>query len=402
MNISVKVKFRPSSHPDGEGAVCYQVIHERKTRQFVTDYRLLPSEWDEKRNTVRLKADTPHNAYVLSLRQDIRSDVERIMHIARRMDAENTDFSVQDIIDEFQRYATDYTLFNYTERIIARLKKDDKIRTSETYHAALMSFRKFRDNRDLPLDRITPDLMEDYQAWLHTRGVVPNTVSFYARILRAIYNRAVQNEIIPDRNPFRRIYTGVDKTVKRALPITMIKKIRNLDLGSLPDLDYARDMFMMSFYLRGMSFVDMTYLKKTDLKNGCVVYRRRKTGQLLLIAWTSEMQLILDKYPANSSQYLLPIIRNKNVNERSVYRRMGYKINKMLKQVAQMTDIAVPLTLYVARHSWASAAKAKGIPVSVISEGMGHDSELTTRIYLASLDTSAIDNANAVILNALK
>lgn len=166
MNISVKVKFRPSSHPDGEGAVCYQVIHERKTRQFVTDYRLLPSEWDEKRNTVRLKADTPHNAYVLSLRQDIRSDVERIMHIARRMDAENTDFSVQDIIDEFQRYATDYTLFNYTERIIARLKKDDKIRTSETYHAALMSFRKFRDNRDLPLDRITPDLMEDYQAWL--------------------------------------------------------------------------------------------------------------------------------------------------------------------------------------------------------------------------------------------
>lgn len=194
----------------------------------------------------------------------------------------------------------------------------------------------------------------------------------------------------------------MDKTVKRALPITLIKKIRNLDLGSLPDLDYARDMFMMSFYLRGMSFVDMTYLKKTDLKNGCVVYRRRKTGQLLLIAWTSEMQLILDKYPANSSQYLLPIIRNKNVNERSVYRSMGYKINKMLKQVAQMTDIAVPLTLYVARHSWASAAKAKGIPVSVISEGMGHDSELTTRIYLASLDTSAIDNANAVILNALK
>ena len=62
----------------------------------------------------------------------------------------------------------------------------------------------------------------------------------------------------------------------------------------------------------------------------------------------------------------------------------------------------MPLTMYVARHSWASAAKAKGIPVSVISEGMGHDSESTTQIYLASLDTSIVDSANSIILNSLK
>lgn len=169
-----------------------------------------------------------------------------------------------------------------------------------------------------------------------------------------------------------------------------------------PSLDFARDMFLMSFYLRGMSFIDMAFLKKSDLKNGYVTYRRRKTGQQLVIEWTKEMQMILDKYPENASDYLLPIIRNPATNERCTYRNAGYNINHNLKRIAGMIGVSIPLTLYVARHSWASAAKAKGIPLSVISEGMGHDSEATTQIYLASLDTSVVDKANSLILKSLK
>lgn len=160
-------------------------------------------------------------------------------------------------------------------------------------------------------------------------------------------------------------------------------------------------MFMMSFYLRGMSLIDMAFLKKTDLQNGHITYRRRKTGQQLTIEWTKEMQMLLDKYPQNSSDYILPIIKNTGVNERCVYRNMGYQINNRLKKIAKMIGVTIPLTLYVARHSWASAAKAKGIPLSVISEGMGHDSEATTQIYLASLDTSVVDKANSIILKSL-
>ncbi len=145
----------------------------------------------------------------------------------------------------------------------------------------------------------------------------------------------------------------------------------------------------------------MTFLRKSDLTNGYITYRRRKTGQQLTIEWTKDMQMILDKYPENASDYLLPIIRRPGLNERSVYHNVGYNINHNLKQIAQMVGISIPLTLYVARHSWASAAKSKGIPVSVISEGMGHDSELTTQIYLAQLDTSAVDRANSLILNAI-
>ena len=174
-----------------------------------------------------------------------------------------------------------------------------------------------------------------------------------------------------------------------------------MELSLSPALDFARDMFMMSFYLRGMSFIDMAFLRKTDLKDGHITYRRRKTGQQLIIEWTKEMQLILDKYTENKSDYLLPVIRNPDTNERCTYRNIGYNINHNLKKIAKMIGVTIPLTLYVARHSWASAAKAKGIPISIISEGMGHDSEVTTQIYLASLDISVVDKANSLILKSL-
>lgn len=328
-------------------------------------------------------------------------DLWRLAKIEGRFDAEGMPYSADDIIDEFNHYASAYSLFNFMEQIIGRLKAKGRIRTSETYCSALRSFRKFRDDEDVMLDSLTPELMEEYEAWLFRGGLVPNTVSFYTRILRAVYNRAVEAEIIENKYPFRHVYTGVDKTVKRALPLSVMSKIKALDLSADPALDFARDMFLMSFYLRGMSLVDMAFLKKTDLRNGHVVYRRRKTGQQLIIGWTKEMRLILDKYSENISDYLLPIIRRPVTNELATYRNVGYSINRNLKRIADLVGVAMPLTLYVARHSWASAAKSKGIPLSVISEGMGHDSETTTRIYLASLDTSVIDRANSKILKSL-
>ena len=287
------------------------------------------------------------------------------------------------------------------ESIIAKLKQNGKVRTSETYRSTLNSFKKYRNDEDIMLDCMTSEIMEGYEAWHKKRGVTQNTISFYARVLRAVYNRAVEEAIIENRNPFRHIYTGVDKTVKRALPLEVIRKIKTLDLSLTPAMDLARDMFLMSFYLRGMSFIDMAYLKKADLRNGRVTYRRSKTGQLLIIEWTKEMQMILDKYPENKSGYLMPIIRNPGTNERSVYQNAGYNINHNLKRIAEMVGVTIPLTLYVARHSWASAARTKGIPISVISEGMGHDSEMTTQIYLAGLDTSAVDKANSLIIKSL-
>ena len=375
---SIKVKFRPSTVADHEGTIYYQIIHERKVRQLLSDYKVYPSEWDESRSMVTTTQKSERKAFILSIRERIRWDVERLNKIDKKLDANGLTYTADDVIDEFNRYANEYSLFNFMESIIVKLKQNGKVRTSETYKSALSSFKKFRQDEDIMLDCLTSEIMEAYEAWHKGRGVAPNTISFYTRILRAVYNRAVEDDIIENRNPFKHVYTGVDKTVKRALPLPVIKKIKALDLSLNPSLDYARDMFLMSFYLRGMSFIDMAFLKKSDLKNGYVTYRRRKTVQQLIIEWTKEMQMLLDKYPENATDYLLPIIKNLGTNERCTYRNMGYNINHNLKKIAKMVGVQIPLTLYVARHSWASAAKAKGIPLSVISEGMGHDSEATT------------------------
>ena len=398
---TVKVKFKPSTVADREGTIFYQIIHERKQRQLFSDYHVFPSEWDESRSMATTTQESERKLLILSIRERIRWDVERLNKIIRKLDSDGLTYIVDDIIDEFNRHVNEYSIFNYMECIIIKLKQNGKVRTSETYTAALNSFRKFRNNEDMMLDSLTSEIMEAYEAWHQRRGVSPNTISFYTRILRATYNRAVEEDIIENRNPFRHVYTGVDKTIKRALPLSMIRKIKSLDLSLLPTLDFARDMFMMSFMLRGMSFIDMAYLRKSDLANGYIIYRRRKTGQQLIIQWTKEMQRILDKYPENTSDYLLPIICRPELNDRSTYRNVGYNINHNLKRVAEKAGIMIPLTLYVARHSWASAAKAKGIPLSVISEGMGHDNEATTQIYLASLDTSVVDKANSIILKSL-
>ncbi len=398
---SIKVKYRPSSVEDREGAIYYQIIHDRKVRQLSTGYHVFASEWDDSRSMVTTKPDNGRKSFILSIRERIRWDVERLTKIDKELDAEGFTYTSDDVLDEFKRYEKEYSLFNFMKSLIIKLRQNGKTRTSETYTATLNSFKKFRKGEDLMLDCITSEIMEAYEAWHKNKGNSPNTISFYTRILRAVYNRAVEEEVIENRNPFRHVYTGVDKTTKRALPLPIIKKIKALDLSLTPSLEYARDMFMMSFYLRGMSFIDMSYLKKTDLRNGSVVYRRRKTGQQLTIGWTPEMQSLIDKYPDNPTQYLLPIIKTVGCNERCAYRNAIYNINHNLKKIAAMVGIQITVTMYVARHSWASAAKAKGIPLSVISEGMGHDSESTTQIHLAPLDTSVVDKANALILKSL-
>ncbi len=322
---SIKLKFRPSESLGHEGTVFYRIIHERKSRQLTSLHRILPSEWNDRLSKVIIPASGQRRAYLLAVLADIRADLERLSAIVRKLDSSGIAFTADDIIEEFKTYKADYSLFNYMEKLICGFKQQDRIRTSETYRAALNSFRNFLNGRDIMIDRIDSPLMEDYEAWLKRRGITSNTISFYNRILRAVYNRALENDLIANRNPFRHVYTGIDNTVKRALPLGIVKKIRNLDLSFSKSLDYARDMFMMSFMLRGMSFIDMAYLRKSDLSHGYVSYRRRKTGQRLMIEWTEDMQRVVDKYPENNSDYLLPIIRQRGLNERCVYRTTGYK-----------------------------------------------------------------------------
>lgn len=400
---SVKIKFRASTIEGREGVLYYQIIRNRVIRQIATDYRLFASEWDEERETVAITLEnSERQKAVKSINERLKLDLRRLSHIVDSLNKKSLTYTADDVVATFEKVLQGHTIVKFTQGVIARLKELRKERTSETYATTLNSFMRFREGEDLLLTDISSDLMMTYEAYLKYEGVSMNSISFYMRILRAIYNRAVEQELVEQKFPFKHVYTGVDKTLKRALPLKYIKQIKEMDLANDYLMNFARDMFILSFYTRGMSFIDMAYLRKKDLNNGVLAYRRRKTGQQLHIKWEKCMQEILSKYPSNDTQYLLPIIKVAGDSDRSQYKNALYYVNTRLKKIAGKLSLPIPLTMYVARHSWANVAKSKNVPISVISEGMGHDSEATTQIYLASLDTAIVDKANNMILKLLR
>jgi site-specific recombinase xerD len=400
---TVKVKFRASTVPTREGTVFYQVIHNRVPRQINTGYKLFPPEWDRLHAGVLLPPDTGHSrhAYLVALRSRITEDTARLKSIVSRLERAGHSYTSDDVVKIYLTPSQAGGFISFAEELVRQLRQIGKNRTAERYATVLNSFKRFLGEDDVLLDEVDSNLMVRYETFLKARGICPNSSSYYMRGLRAVYNRAVEKELTVQRNPFRHVYTGIDKTVKRAVPLKIIRQLRELDLALSPATDFARDIFLFSFYTRGMSFIDMAFLKKKDLQNGILTYRRHKTNQQLFIKWEKPMQEIIDKYDTSKTPYLLPIIKDTDADEWRQYKNASHLVNDKLKKLGEQLGLPVPLTSYVARHAWASIAKSKNIPVSTISEAMGHDSENTTRIYLASLDTSVVDKANSLILKSL-
>lgn len=400
---SIRLKFRPSTNPAKEGTLVFQLIHKRTVRRIRSKYRIRNDEWDKKLEEIALPSPASERYSRLKIiRSNIMYELKRLKAIAEKLDCSGKDYSLDEIIQKYiSGTDTGCSVFDFIRAQVAHKKQLGKIRSSETYQTTLNSFMRFREGIDLTFDMIDSELMEHYEAELRRHGLLRNTSSFYMRVLRTNYRLAVEKGLTPDRHPFKHVYCGMDKTVKRSISFAEIKKIKELDLSRKRVMDFARDMFIFSFCTRGMSFIDMAYLKKNDLKHGCLTYRRKKTGQLLVIEWTKQMQDILDKYKPNSTQYLLPIITREDGNERRQYQNQMRKINRRLKDIATSIKLPVPLSLYYSRHSWATIARCKDIPISIISEGLGHDSEITTRIYLDSIKSYEVDKANRKILKDL-
>lgn len=401
---TVKVKFRASSVGTGEGTLVYKVTHRRVTRQITTGYRLYPQEWDGAHSKVVIPSDrdSRRQAYLKALKEKIADDMTLFREIIALLDCTGGHYTADEVVGQYRIPPETGGFMCFARSLTTELKRTGRERTAERYTTVLNSFRRFLAERgDIPLNRIESALMVEYESHLKAEGICPNSSFFYMRGLRAVYNRAVEKGLTVQRNPFRHVYTGIDKTVKRAIPLKAVRQIRDQDLRLEPTMDWARDLFMFSFYTRGMSFIDMAYLKKSDLKNGVLSYRRQKTGQRLFIKWEKPMQEIVSRYDTSGTPYLLPVIRDMRTDGRKQYKSAAHRVNRLLKKLGMRLGLAIPLTMYVARHGWASIAKSRNIPVSIISEAMGHDSEKTTLIYLASLDTSAIDKANSLILKAL-
>jgi len=287
---------------------------------------------------------------------------------------------------------------NYFSQCIEQATGTKSVRTIETYHYARNRLEDYLHKGDIPIENVTEEFVGRYVRHLKDCGLTLNTISFHMRILRHIYNQAVKHGLTYDRKPFKQAYTKTVKTVKRAVTIDTIKAVKHYDTDNR-NVCFARDMFLFSFYTHGMSFVDMSYLTEKNIQDGILTYQRHKTGQIIRLKWEPSMQEIVDKYHVNGQPYLLPIIHTQNGKERNQYRGKQYHINLGLRDISQAINAERMLTMYVARHSWASIAETFGLPVNLISVGLGHTSVKTTQVYLKLLRMNMIDQTNAKIIS---
>ena len=285
--------------------------------------------------------------------------------------------------------------------------------TADNYRTAVRSFVRFNGGRDVPLSALNADTLRRYERWLRDRGVCPNTSSCYMRSLRALHNKAAAKRLIKDRTPFKGVFTGNEKTLKRSIGT---KEIRGLIQpffspphgkgtgGEVPKaLSLTLDLFLFSFYAMGMPFTDLARLRKTQIKEGVLTYSRRKTGRQVRVRLEPCMLHILEKYKTEGTDYLFPILyKVKDGKQVSVsYPSALNRYNRSLKELARQAGIPVNLTSYVARHSWASIAYEQGVALPVISKALGHTNTETTLVYIEGIKDERLAEANRKLLERI-
>lgn len=395
---TVKVKLRPSTVPGKAGTIYYQLTHLRQVKQITTKIHLHPKNWDSN-NTQIIFTDS--TSYLLQCKID--RDLDRLKKIICKMDTECANYTVNEIIEKFHQTNSDYTITDFLNKQIQKLKNDNRRGTARNYNKTLKSLKAFMKNTDSTFNIVTEQFVESYNTFLIQRGVVRNTISFYMRIFRSVYNKAVTQKIVEQTFPFKNVYTGVDKTRKRAVTETVISQLLSIDLKKSKALQFARDLFIFSFYTRGMAFVDIVFLKKSNIQNGYITYVRHKTGQELTIKIETKLQNIINRYEKKDSPYVFPILNTEDGNKAySQYEIALNYYNRQLKRLSNFLEPNINLSSYTPRHTWATTARNKNVPLSIISAGMGHSSERTTLIYLTKIENSVIDEVNKTIIDSIK
>ena len=394
---TIKVKLRPSSVEGRAGTIFYQVTHRRATQQITTNIRLQSNEWDALRESVAVSV-----ADRSIVQNRIDSDIALLKRIVKDLDNSGVNYSVGDIIKRYKSPECHVLVLDFMQNQIRLLRNANRLGTALNYEKTMKNFAEFLGGVNLPFSAMTEQLIADYNAFLVQRGMVRNSISFYMRIMRAVYNKAVRQKLVEQSHPFTEVYTGIDRTRKRAVSESIIAQLHRLMLESGSPLALCRDMFIFSYCTRGMAFVDIAYLKKANLQNGMICYARRKTGQLLSVRIEPSIQRIIDRYIDSDSPYVFPILCSLDANEAYEQYQVALNThNRLLGRLSEILGCGCKLTSYTSRHSWATAARNHNVPISVISQGMGHTSEQTTQIYLTMLENSVIDDANKGIIGCL-
>lgn len=281
-----------------------------------------------------------------------------------------------------------YTLAGFLYRRANELEELGRETTAGHYKQTARLFSKRLE--DVRLKNVNSGVIAGYRERLLAEGLDKNTVAFYLRTMRAAYNRAIALELVKDNKPFTGVRCATMKTRKRALTEHQLKAIAELELQGEFE-NFARDFFLLSYMLRGMAPVDLTKLKWSDINNGRLDYRRSKTSQSISIRICKPIEDMLKKIGNKDTERIFP----------QDAKSLRHRVNDHLHRIGGKAKIPFPLTMYVARHTWASLAQTKNVPLAVISKGLGHDNMMTTEIYLSGIENCVVDRYNRNLISII-
>lgn len=398
------VLFKGKKYSNGECPIMLRITYNRKSKYISLGYTCLLSQWGDE--VCRFKRS--FEGYQ-SKNQVLRELESRAGQIIEGFIKQNKPFTFQLFEDEFLNKSKETTVSDFIHSLILEMEEKGKVSNRDVYKQTKGLLENFNKRKHLMFADINYKFLKGFEIYLFSRGCTGGGVHFYMRTLRAIVNEAIRRGYLPQElYPFSRQFNKNGYSIAhlkseakpRSLSIIDIEKVKKFSCKDYKHLEKSWQYFMFSYYARGMNFADMAKLEWTDIYNERVTYSRSKTKKSLNIKISEPIRRILSNFEGMHKRYIFPILNDLHQTEQQKKDRIHKclrQFNNDLKEMAKILDINVPLTSYVARHSYATTLKNKGIDVTIISEGLGHSDITTTKAYLKNFETDIIDKADELL-----
>jgi integrase len=390
---------------NGSYPVAFRLTHLTKSTTIPTTLSLEKSDWDNKKQRVR-KSNPAADSLNNELTKLKCAYQEGLMKTDSIQSLDVT--ALKNTLTGKEESVLKMDFFGFARNEIDSLMVTNKVGNAAVYECATNSLKEFTQNPKLKFEQLNYKLLMEYEAFLLKRELKTNTIANYMRTIRAIFNKSIKtNNTGIEHYPFKNYSIKHERTITKVLNQEHFNKINNLDLKTASPEYLSRAIFMVTFNLIGISFSDLVTLKQSNIVDGRITYRRKKTKRIYSIKLNSYAQQIINDlktiYP--NSPYLLPIINNDKLSAYDEQRTVKQKLktcNKYLKRIGETLKFDLMLTTYVARYSWATTAKRMGFSNEIIAEALGHEyGNSVTATYLDGFSQSTIDNANQTVTNQI-
>ncbi len=402
MSISIKIRLKNKPTKEGLYPIVLSIIKNRKIKVISLGIKCFKKDWDEVNNKLK-KSDKNY----IQRNRILLQKQEEALKIIDEFTLEGIDFTLNQFEERFRgKKESTQTVKQFWQEKIADLIKAGRTGNARAYRDTMNSFFKFVKRDNLMFREIDASILDKYETYLRSRGGIDGGIAVKMRELRAVYNDAINKDVVAKKYyPFSKykISKLKGKGHKRALSRDEIGLIENLDIEKYPHLELAQQLFIFSYYTRGMNFYDIMKLKWENIGNDYITYTRSKTKGNFKIKILPPVNEILKQMRQRISitSYVFPLLLSENLTPVQIENRKAKtlkKFNKDLKLIAGAVGINKTITSYVARHSFATNMKQEGVSTDIISQSMGHQNISITTAYLKDFDDDILDNAHEKLL----